>query len=122
MDNFGFHDGTVGLPRFEIEHGEELREVLTSLGMEKAFDRDAADFSNMSPEGEGFFLDEIMHEAVIEVDEEGTEAAAVTMAYGLGDGPEPFEVIADQPFFFVIRDDTAETILFAGTYAGPDQQ
>lgn len=52
----------------------------------------------MLPEEETTFLDAIEQKAIVEVDEEGTEAAAVTAAYGLGD-PEPFEIIADQPFF-----------------------
>ncbi|GEM_PF-2513505 len=118
MDNFHSKEGIIGLPRFEIEHEELLREHLTELGMEKSF-QDRADFGGMSPQGDGFFLDEIKHKAVIEVDEKGTEAAAVTAALGMGDGPEPFEVIADRPFFFVIRDDEAESILFAGALVDP---
>jgi len=88
------------------------------MGMEEAFQKDA-DFSKMLPEEETAFLDAIEQKAIVEVDEEGTEAAAVTAAYGLGD-PEPFEIIADQPFFFVVRDDKAQSILFAGALADPE--
>jgi len=118
MNSFTNRDGTVGLPRFEIRYEKILNEILKDMGMERAFE-DRADFSGMSPQGEQLLLDQVLHEAVIEVDEKGTEAAAVTAALGLGDAPEPFEVIADRPFFFVIRDDHAESILFAGAVTDP---
>ncbi len=118
VDNFMDLDGTLGLPRFEMRYKKVLNDLLTDMGMEKAFD-DRADFSAMSPQGDQLFIDEVYHEAVIEVDEKGTEAAAVTVAPGLGDAPEPFEVIADRPFFFVIRDDDAESVLFAGAVTDP---
>ena len=117
MDNFTPNYGTIGLPRFEIEYKENLSEPLKEMGMEKAFHSDA-DFSKMLPEKETAFLDAIEQKAIVEVDEEGTEAAAVTAAYGLGD-PKPFEIIADQPFFFVVRDDKAQSILFAGALTDP---
>jgi len=119
MKGFTPKDGKVGLPRFEIENESKLTEPLREMGMEKAFQGEEADFSAMAPGGEGFFLDEIKHKAVVEVDEKGTEAAAVTAALGMGDGPEPFEVIADRPFFFAIRDDEGESILFAGALVDP---
>ncbi len=118
MNGFSSRDGTVGLPRFEMRYEKTLNDILKDMGMERAFD-DRADFSGMSPEGEQLLLDQVLHEAVIEVDEKGTEAAAVTAALGLGDAPEPFEVIADRPFFFVIRDDHAESVLFAGAVTDP---
>ena len=118
LNSFSARDGTVGLPRFEMRYEKTLNEVLKDMGMERAFD-DRADFTGMSPEGEQLLLDQVIHEAVIEVDEKGTEAAAVTIAPGLGEAPGPFEVIADRPFFFVIRDDHAESILFAGTVTDP---
>jgi len=122
MEGFGFfeHDIKVGLPRFKIEYETELIDVLRKMGIDKAFDQKAADFSAMATIGDQIFLDQIMHKAVIEVDEEGTEAAAVTGAYAFGDFvPEQFEVIADRPFFFVIRDDHEEVILFAGSVVNP---
>ncbi len=118
MHSFTSRDGTVGLPRFEMRFKKALNEILIDMGMERAFD-DRADFTGMSPQGEQLLLDQVLHEAVIEVDEKGTEAAAVTAALGLGDAPEPFEVIADRPFFFVIRDDHSESILFAGAVTDP---
>ena len=118
MDSFAPNYGTIGLPRFEIEYEEKLNDPLKEMGMENAFQQDA-DFSKMLPEEQIAFIDAIEQKAVVEVDEEGTEAAAVTAAYGLGD-PEPFELIDDQPFFFVVRDDKAQSILFAGALVDPE--
>jgi len=120
MNSFTPKQGKIGLPRFEIEHESILTEPLREMGMEKAFQREEADFSAMVPDAEGLFLDEIKHKAVVKVDEKGTEAAAVTAALGMGDAPEPFEVIADRPFFFAIRDDEGESILFAGAVVDPN--
>ncbi len=118
MGSFMDLDGTVGLPRFEMDYNKDLKSILKEMGMEKAFD-ERADFRAMSPEGHHLYIDEVYHEAVIEVDEKGTEAAAVTVTPGMGEPPEPFEVIADRPFFFVIRDDDAESVLFAGAVTDP---
>ncbi|MGM0682354.1 MAG: serpin family protein [Thermodesulfobacteriota bacterium] len=120
MTEFFYLDGKVGMPRFEMEYEKDLTAILKDLGMEKAFDS-RADFSAMSSLGNQIFLDQIKHKAVIEVNEKGTEAAAITGAFGLGEPPEPFEVIADRPFFFVIRDDHAECILFIGAFTDPRQ-
>ena len=118
MEGFSSKPGTIGLPRFEIGFDEDLIDPLQEMGMEEAFYPGEADFSAISPTD--IFVDEVRHVGEVEVDEKGTEAAAVTVVEGaMGEGPEPFEVMADRPFFFVIRDDNAESILFAGALADP---
>ena len=111
------------VPKFKIEYNTELNEMMTRLGMNNPFSRFLADFSgmmNISPD-ENLWIDKVLHKTYISVDEEGTEAAAVTavmMAGATSSKPkEPIEVKFDEPFYFVIRDDTNGEILFIGRYA-----
>ncbi len=120
---FSVREGTVGLPRFEMESAVDLKGPLSALGLGVIFDQQQADFSKMAPGGDEFYVGDARHKAVIEVDEKGTEAAAVTVievrVTSLAPGPEPFELIADRPFFFVIHDDETDTVLFAGAVHDP---
>lgn len=114
----------VYLPRFEMEYGtESLVEPLQHLGMEQAFQEHDADFSgiaDLSQIGGNLFVNDVMHKAVIEVDEEGTEAAAATgTEFGLTSAPMHPTFRADQPFFFVIRDDRTGSNLFMGSMDDP---
>ncbi len=116
------------LPRFRAEQRVLLGRSLRELGMPLAFDREAADFFGMSgplPTGFRFAIGEVIHQAFINVDEEGTEAAAATavemvMVTGARVGPEPIVFHADRPFFYVIRDNRSGMILFMGRLAQPD--
>ncbi|TYQ13072.1 UNVERIFIED_CONTAM: serine protease inhibitor/Leucine-rich repeat (LRR) protein [Acetivibrio alkalicellulosi] len=105
----------IRMPRFKIEYGVKgLKESLMDLGMEKAFSS-LADFSDIS--NMGFFIDNVLHKSVIEVDEYGTEAAAVTVIIAPGSAmpmPNPPEFFADRPFMFIIADNEYDTILFMG--------
>lgn len=103
----------IMLPRFKLEYGVSLNDTLESLGMEIAFDS-GADFSNMGP---SLFISEVTHKTFVEVNEEGTEAAAVTGIVGVTSVPSVFRV--DRPFFFAIYDAETETILFMGTVTEP---
>ncbi|MDQ2085155.1 serpin family protein [Herbivorax sp. ANBcel31] len=105
------------LPRFEIEYGaKSIVDSLTALGMTNAFDAGLADFSNIFEIAS--YISDIQHMAVIEVNEEGTEAAAATVVIitptAAGPTIERPEFIADRPFMFVIADDVNDTILFMG--------
>ena len=73
-----------------------------------------ADFSGMGPQ---LFISEVRHKTIIEVNEEGTEAAAVTAVVGVKSLPPAFRV--DRPFFFAIHDDTTRTLLFMGIVVEP---
>ncbi len=98
-----------------------LKAALTSLGMPDAFDPSRADFSAMSSARPGLFIGEGFHKAFVEVNEEGTEAAAATGVVVIPTSmPPPKPVFrADHPFLFLIRDDTTGTVLFLGRVADP---
>ena len=108
-------DVIVGIPRYKVEYGiKNLNDVLKKMGMASAFEADA-DFSNIR---EGLFISRVLHKAVIEVNEEGSEAAAVTVVEMLesAEMEEPTRFVADRPFVFAIRDEATGTILFMGKY------
>ncbi|HZS43494.1 MAG TPA: serpin family protein [Blastocatellia bacterium] len=120
----GFHEqpGTIKIPRFKMESDENLVPSLKKLGMVSAFDPEHADFSAMSREP--LYIEIVKHKAVIDVNEEGTEAAAAT-AVGVARAtammpPPPFEFIADHPFFIAIRDSQTGALLFIGTVSDPE--
>lgn len=105
-------DVILKLPRFKIEYGiKDLNDSLIAMGMGEAFSADA-DFSGIR---EGLFISSVLHKAVIEVNEEGSEAAGVTVVTMVESAPlEPTTFIANRPFVFVIADDETGTILFMG--------
>lgn len=117
--------GFLQLPRIKIDYTSPLRAALTSLGMGRAFDRDSAEFDGIKNDPPRLWVDQILHRAVAEVNEEGTEAAAATMSdyYGASARPEPpqrsFQMIVDRPFLFVIYEQRAGNILFIGSVADP---
>lgn len=111
------------LPKFKTSATFQLNDVLTSLGMTLAFDPVRADFSGMSTQ-ERLFLSAVVHKAFVDVNEEGTEAAAATAveAKATSEQPEkPVEFRADHPFVFLIRDNQTSTILFLGRLVNPKQ-
>ncbi len=101
------------LPRFKLEYEVRLNDTLEALGMEVAFGG-GADFSGMGP---SLFISEVKHKTFVEVNEEGTEAVAVTAGILADSVPPPFRV--DRPFFFAIYDAATRTILFMGTVTEP---
>jgi serine protease inhibitor len=108
----------VHLPRFTLEYQEVLNETLKALGMEVAFTPGAADFTGMSPVGRQLYIDEVLQKTFLEVNEQGTEAAAITsVGIGLVSAPPSFR--ADRPFLLVIRERLSGTILFIGTIGAP---
>ena len=100
------------IPRFKLEYGtKSLKDSLILLGMEEAFS-DKADFSGIR---EYVAISDVMHKSVIEVNEEGSEAAAATVVETKCESvAEPITFIADRPFMFIINDDVTDTILFMG--------
>ncbi len=111
----------VLLPRFEAESQIDLEEVLAAMGMPRAFSN-RADFSGMTGETD-LKIDKVIHKAMIEVAEEGTEAAAATavvMIVKTSVDPEERTVFrADRPFFFAIRDNRYNSVLFMGRVVRP---
>lgn len=104
------------LPRFKLEYGiKNLNDSLTALGMGEAFS-ETADFSGIRG---GINISRVLHKAVIEVDEKGSEAAAATVVEMRETAAaEPLTFIADRPFVFLITDDETGTILFMGKLSG----
>jgi serine protease inhibitor len=116
-------DLTVKLPKFEVEYGvKRLNNVLRTLGMDIAFQPSAANFSNIaSTAPENLYISFVDHKAIVEVNEQGTEAAAAT-SVGVGItsvSPSVVSFIVDRPFYFEIRDDRSGTILFMGKMLNP---
>ncbi|XP_042071723.1 serpin B6 isoform X1 [Haplochromis burtoni] len=110
---------TVGLPRFKLEENYDMKTVLVSMGMVDAFDMQKSDFSGMSPAND-LVLSKVVHKAFVEVNEEGTEAAAATAAIMmLRCARIPARFIADHPFLFFIRHNPSSSILFTGRYSSP---
>ncbi len=104
-------------PRFNIEYGaKSLIEPLKNLGMVNPFIAGQADFSGMAPQ---MFISQIDHKAIIEVNEEGTVAAAAT-SLGMGaTAVKPVEFIVNRPFILFIIDDRTGNILFTGKILEP---
>lgn len=107
-------DVRLQIPKFKMEYGiKELNNSLIKLGMGEVFDN-SADFSGIKDD---IFISRVLHKAVIDVNEEGSEAAAVTVVEMLeGCVVDPIEFIADRPFLFIIADDKTESILFMGKF------
>ena len=119
------YEGQITLPKFTFSFQKELKSELSSIGMKEAFDPLKANFNKMT--GGQAWIDRVIHQTFIEVNETGTEAAAATkwdakcrsMFKEIKTPPKPFNMVVDRPFFFVIRDDSTDAILFMGTVMEP---
>ena len=118
---------TLSLPRFKIESSLELKPTLRWMGIETAFE-DAADFSRMTGNGgdggERLKLSQVLHKAVVEVNEEGSEAAAATMSQAVArswDPRKPIKLNFNRPFLFAIRCKPLQLTLFAGIVNKPQK-
>jgi serpin B len=104
----------VSIPKFKMTSQFRLADVLKSMGMTDAFIPDVADFSGMNGKKD-LYIFAVIHKAYVDVNEEGTEAAAAT-----GAGPSRTPVFrADHPFLFLIRDNRSGSILFLGRVMNP---
>ena len=119
----------VELPKFRLEWGGHLRDELAALGVNDVFDRSRADLSGINglrpPSEEALFVSQVVHRAVIEVDESGTTAAAasanvITTVSALPLPPPPPVFRADHPFLFAIRERASGAILFLGRVVDPE--
>ncbi|MEE8575759.1 MAG: serpin family protein, partial [candidate division Zixibacteria bacterium] len=119
-------EGKIVLPRFTIEYETSLVEPLKQLGMIDAFSRSAADFSRMFDKSydTNISIDDVRHKTYVKVNEEGTEAAAVTsvqmvLTDAVSIAPQPFEMIVNRPFVCAIVNRTTGLILFVGVIVNP---
>jgi serpin B len=122
MGRFRDTPGDVKIPRFKLDYEINLNEPLKALGMEVAFIAGKADFSGMRAQRD-LFISEVKHKAIVELNEEGTTAAAAT-SVGIGvtsvrPEPQRFTFIADRPFLMAIRNQQNGAILFIGAVVEP---
>jgi serpin B len=112
----------IMFPKFSTETRYRLPETLKSMGMPTAFSR-VADFSGMDGMQENLYIDDIIHKTFIDVNEDGTQAAAATVgsmkSQGGSHGNPPF--VADHPFIFIIQDRENGNILFIGRVMNPNE-
>ena len=118
-DSFYGSQVSLTMPKYKMEYGIKLlNDALAELGMGIAFGQEA-DFSGISPD---IFISRVLHKAVIEVNEKGSEAAAATVVEMMKSAAPIDEIIefkVDRPFFFVITDDRTGSILFMGKVVEP---
>lgn len=110
------------LPKFKLETGYDLKSPFDRMGMKDAFREGVADFTGMGWKKGLLWIGQIKHKAFVEVNEEGTEAAAATaveMVTKTAARPDHVIFRADHPFFFIIRDNRTGTILFMGRLTEP---
>lgn len=121
LPGFTAREGTVVFPKFKLNCHLLLNQPLKSIGMQEAFVQGAANFSGMS--ADPLFVSEVLQKSFVNVDEQGTEAAAVTTvivrATAVMRPINTFDLIVDRPFLFVIADKPTGAILFMGIVNDP---
>ncbi|NMG09298.1 serpin family protein [Brasilonema sp. UFV-L1] len=120
MSQFSKREGFIRLPRFKMDYDITLNNALGALGMAEAFSNKA----NFSAMGKDLKMSEVKHKTFVEVNEEGTEAAAATSVEIMPlsaqlSPPKAFRMIVDRPFFCAIRDNQTGSILFMGSIVEP---
>ena len=117
MTQFQKRQGLIRLPRFKTEYDITLNKTLSALGMREAF-TGKANFSEM---GNNLIISEVKHKTFVEVNEEGTEAAAATVVVmARGGSFKSFNMIVNRPFFYAIRDNKTGSLLFMGSIVEPN--
>ena len=113
----------VDLPKFKYEFKELLNDPLINLGLGVAFSQYNADFTKINPAGD-LFISRVIHQTFIDVQEEGTEAAAATIVEisfnSIGGGGSPFYFRADKPFLYLIKENSTGAIIFIGKVGKPE--
>lgn len=121
LDSEQAEEVTTVIPKFKAEYSTSLKDTLVQMGMPLAFDAGEADFTGMDASGDhGICIGDVLHKTYIEVDEQGTKAAATTAVVALETAmeAEPKEVILDRSFVYAIVEDETEIPLFFGVYCG----
>ena len=124
QSRFAETEGTIQLPRFKLAYETSLNDVLKALGLDIAFSS-SADFSAMCRTETQVRIDEVKHKTFVEVNEEGTEAAAVTSVGMMRASFMPkktFRMVVDRPFFCAIRDTQTGALLFLGAITDPSTE
>jgi serpin B len=125
MENFSEMDIQLSMPKFKLEYEKELNQALIDLGMGVAFDPVNADFSKINPNAQ-LYIDFVKHKTFIDVNEEGTEAAAVTIVgiiyTSVGDEETPYYFNVNKPFVFAIKERDTRSIIFMGKVMVPEYE
>lgn len=121
LTKFSKQSGSLFLPKFKIEYDLEMNDVLKALGMPKAF-TDAANFSRMTKR-QKLYISNVIHKTFVDVNEEGTEAAAVTVVEMRLTSFKPgFSMRVNRPFVFAIKEKERNSILFIGKIVNPNPE
>ncbi|KKR80263.1 MAG: Proteinase inhibitor I4 serpin [Candidatus Daviesbacteria bacterium GW2011_GWA1_41_61] len=115
MEEFRETEGTIILPKFKMEYEKELKNPLINLGMGIAFGA-KANFDNLAKD---IYLSTVKQKTYIEVSEEGINASGVSSMQTPDKAAKPFSIQINKPFFFAVRDNRLETILFMGIINDP---
>ena len=125
INRLDYKDVDLFFPKFEFSNNNDLVKILKELGMPSAFDFNTAEFDNMIESGNDVAVSKAFQNTIIEVDEEGTEAAAVTViAVNETCIAEPEESVimnCNKPFMFIIRDNKSQCDLFIGIVQNPSK-
>ena len=126
MSQFSQREVSLVMPTFELQYSVELKNALEQLAMGIAFDEDRADFSRMTASSGPVFISYLTHMAVVEVNEEGTEASTGSFVFfdavpttAAAESVPPIPFIVNRPFFLAIRDNQTGTVLFMGVVVDP---
>jgi len=118
LDGLAQMQALVSMPKFTLEYELELNNALEALGMGVAFDPFGADFTKIYSGPQRAYLSKVKHKTFLDVNEEGTEAAAAT-SVEIGVTSMPPMIVVDRPFLFAIRERFSGTILFLGVLVDP---
>lgn len=115
----------TSIPKYELEYNVSLEEVLQKMGMQRAFDKDTAQFGNLGKSAYNIYIDSVLHKTYISVDENGTRAgavAAVMMASAAKERPKEKIVYLNRPFIYMLVDNETKTPFFIGVLNNPDPE
>ncbi len=125
-DTVTYKNINLKLPKFEVEFDKSLNKTLQNMGLKLAFDSEKADFTGLGYTDNGLplYISLVRQKAVVKLDEEGTEAAAVTMVVmnectSAESTEKPIDVFFDEPFLYIIMDMKSRTPLFMGIMDDP---
>lgn len=116
MTSRGTTEVVLGLPKLDADFSASLKKPLAAMGMQRAFDHERAEFSDMAELGVPIYIGDVLHKTKVKVDETGTVAAAATvvgmMAGSAAPVAEPARIVCDRPYAFAIVDEKSGAMLF----------
>ncbi len=119
ISSFKKRHGHLSMPKFKLDFKRSFKDILSDMGMSIAFSDGVADFSKINKKG-NLFISDVLHKSFLEINEEGTEAAAVTVVeIGYTSIGDEFRMNVNKPFLLIIRETKNNTILFLGKIVEP---